>query len=97
MRGRSRHRTPIHATGYFGPMPEELWEVLTVAWEAGLAVSSNMARELAPEVALAASMGWISTVSLDGRTYQRVWHITAEGMMVLRGRESGDAGAGDDG
>lgn len=41
-----------------------------------------MAREASTEVALAASMGWISTVSLDGAGYGRMWNVTAEGVAA---------------
>jgi hypothetical protein len=64
-----------------------VWDIVTVAWEVGIAVSSNMAREWSKEIALAASLGWISTVSLDGRTSHRVWNVTAEGVTALNHKE----------
>lgn len=84
---RSRHRTITTPNGYTGPLPQAIWEVVRCAWEDGIAVSSNVARELSAEVALAASLGWISTVSLDGRRHTRVWNVTAEGVTALNHKE----------
>jgi hypothetical protein len=81
---RSRHKV---GRGYLGPLPSEVWEVVAVAWEAGIAVSSNYAREHSAVVALAASLGWISNVALDGKTYLRHWNVTAEGVTALNHRE----------
>ena len=84
--GRTRHIPP--STGYTGRIPKTLWDVLRLAWEGGgIAVSSNYAREASREVALAASIGWISTVSLDGKHYHRVWNITAEGVAAFNNRK----------
>lgn len=83
---RNRVRTSS-ARGYTGKVPAHVWDLLGLAWEVGVAVSSNTAREYAPEVALAASLGWISTVSLDGKRYLRVWNVTAEGVSALNHRE----------
>lgn len=83
MLGRGKHATVITLTGYTGKLPKRLWDILERSWESGVAVSSNYAREWSGEIALAASMGWISTVALDGRSYHRMWHITAEGMAMF--------------
>ena len=83
---RNRHRSG-NSRGYHGRIPPRVWSIVRVAWEAGIAVSSNMAREWSGEIALAASLGWISTVSLDGRTYHRVWNVTAEGVIALNHKE----------
>lgn len=79
--GRSKPRVGV---GYLGPIPEPLWAVVRTAFEGGFAVSSNYAREASTEVALAASMGWITTVHLDGLTYGRTWMATLEGAGALR-------------
>ena len=36
------------------------------------------------EVAFAASMGWISTIHPDGKSYDRAWHVTMEGLMAIK-------------
>jgi len=84
---RSRPKSHVHR-GYLGPVPPEVWEVLRQAWEVGIFVSSDGARALAPYVALAASMGWISNVSLDGLSFNRVWNATAEGVAAWTQREN---------
>lgn len=53
-------------------------------------VSSNFAREYAAEIGLLASLGWISTVNWDGKTYSRIWRLTHNGHIALSTR-------GDDG
>lgn len=80
-----RSRTPV-GVGYLGPIPADMWELLETVWESPLAVSSNIAREHAPLVALAASLGWLSTVQPSGQSYGRLWRITAEGLVALRHR-----------
>ncbi len=93
--GRSRHKV---GRGYTGPLPEDLWLVLETAWQVGIAVSSNFARHYSAEVALAASLGWVSSISLDGLAYTRTFNITAEGVSAYqhwrneddRGRSEGN-------
>ncbi len=93
--GRSRHKV---GRGYLGPHPQDLWPVIESAWQHGIAVSSNFARHYSQEVALAASLGWISTVTLDGLGFTRTWNITAEGVSAYqhwrneddRGRSEGN-------
>jgi hypothetical protein len=80
--GRSRHKV---GRGYIGQVPDTAWDVLLVAYTHGLATSSNMARILAPEVAMAASNGWITNISQDGTLYSNSWHITMEGLRELNG------------
>jgi hypothetical protein len=84
---RSRPKSHVHR-GYLGPIPPEVWEVVRQAWEVGIYVSSDGARVLAPYVALAASIGWISNVSLDGLSFNRVWNVTAEGVAALGHKEN---------
>lgn len=66
----------------------EFWNVLREAWREPFYVSSNFAREFSVEVALAASLGFISTVSPSGNSYGRTWHITAAGIAAWRLRET---------
>lgn len=81
---RSRHKV---GTGYTGPIPDECWDVVREAHDNGISVSSNLAREASAWIALAASLGWISTVTLDGQHYGRVWRTTFEGLSALRNKE----------
>ena len=69
--------------GYLGRHPAQLWATVARAWETGIAVSGNHARTHAPIIALAASLGWISTVSLSGKRFTGRWNVTAEGVMAL--------------
>lgn len=78
--GRSRHKV---GRGYFGPLPGTIWPIIRRAWEEGIAVSSNIAREASTEIALAASLGWITTVTADGLGYSRIWHVTETGLTAL--------------
>lgn len=88
--GRSVTRSRLQVgQGYFGPIPDELWEILAETQRAPIAVSSNIARQLSAEFALAASMGWLSVVEPDGRSYSRTWKITPEGAFALRNRSFG--------
>lgn len=57
------------------------------AHERGVAVQSNFARALSPQVALAASLGWITTVDPGGRTYSRIWRITVAGLTALNNKD----------
>lgn len=84
---RSRPKSPLHR-GYLGPIPDAVWVVVQQAWEEGIFVSSDGARKLAPYVSLAASMGWISNVALDGLSFNRVWNATFEGITALAHREN---------
>lgn len=80
MRGRSR---AVAGIGYLGPIPDQVWGVLIKAWEAPIYLASNYAREQAVAVAFAASMGWLTTIYPDGRSFSRQWHITKEGQLAL--------------
>lgn len=70
--------------GYIGPVPPLVWALLHGVWNFGLGVQANTARMDADLVALAASAGWISTVDPSGKTYSRVWRITAHGIQALQ-------------
>lgn len=74
----------VPGTGYLGQYPEEALEVLQYAWSHPFSASSNYARSNSIAVAFAASLGWISNIAPDGRTFSRHWHVTAEGLLVLR-------------
>ncbi len=72
---------------YRGPHPEELWAVLGAAHERYISVQSDFARSAATYIALASSLGWITTISPDGLTYGGRWAITATGLYALEHRE----------
>lgn len=72
--------------GYLGPIPEDVWTLLEIAWETPIAVSSNLAREHAPLIAFAASLGWLSTIQPNGQAFSRLWRITSEGLVAFRHR-----------
>ena len=72
---------------YHGALPEEIWEVLTVAHEGGISVQSNLARVFSIEVALAASLGWITSVDPNGQAYSRIWRITVAGLTALNNKD----------
>lgn len=82
--GRSRHNDP---RGFLGPIPKTVWMLLEVAHDYGIAVSSNLAREEAQCLALAASVGWLSTIRLDGEVALRHWNITTEGLHALEHKD----------
>lgn len=72
---------------YTGDFPPHLWFLLDYIWQHGLATGGDWARALAPEVALAASCGFISNVSPDGGTYSNRWRITASGLYALQHKD----------
>lgn len=71
---------------YNGIPPEEVWHVLETAYSAPIFIASNYAREMSTEVSFAASMGWLSTLTLNGQHYTRRWHVTREGITALETR-----------
>lgn len=56
--------------------------VLKKAWLVGFRTKSNFAREFADEVAIAASLGLIST-KIGKDQFDKTWHITRKGMDYL--------------
>jgi len=52
----------------------------------GFYTKGNDARAFANEVALAASLGWISVVSPDGRKFNGFWTLTNAGLTALNHR-----------
>jgi len=81
MVGRSR---PKAGRGYVGAIPEAVYGVVLKAWASPFSVQSNYAREAAIEVALAASMGWITNIAPDGLSFTRQWHTTPEGLVSVQ-------------
>lgn len=73
---------------YQGEVPPGLWDVLEAAHEGGIALKGDFARALAPEVALAASLGYISVVSVSGLTWTPKWNITLMGLDALQHKET---------
>ena len=78
----ARSRT-TPGVGYRARIPQGVWDVMAHVWAHPITVSSNYARERAEWVALAASLGWISTIAPDGSTHVRSWRLTKEGLMAL--------------
>lgn len=72
---------------YTGDLPHGIWDILHNTWVSPIGISGDHARTYAREVALLASLGWISTVSPDGKTFGRTWHITAAGVTALTNKE----------
>lgn len=72
---------------YTGELPAGIWSILENIWVAPIGISGDHSRTYAREIALLASIGWISTVSPDGKTFGRTWHITAAGFTALNNRE----------
>lgn len=68
---------------YTGDVPGELWAVLVAAWKRPLALQSDYARQNSQAVALAASMGLLTTIKPDGSGFTPYWHITASGLTAL--------------
>lgn len=56
--------------------------VLKRAWLVGFRTKSNFAREFADEIAIAASLGLIST-KIGKDQFDKTWHITRKGMDYL--------------
>jgi hypothetical protein len=64
-----------------GQIPIELIPVLDRAYTKGFSVQSDFYRDNAVEVALCASLGFITTLVPGG--YGSVWRITPKGMKEL--------------
>ena len=56
--------------------------VLRRAWLEGFRTKSNFAREFADEVAIAASLGLITT-KIGKDSFDKTWHITRKGLDHL--------------
>lgn len=57
------------------------------AWTSGVSIQGDFARTNAEDMALAASLGWISTVDPNGLAYRRQWRITVAGLSALHNKE----------
>lgn len=73
---------------YLGSLPDDAFIVLSRAWEdGGIALQSDFARGAAPTLALLASMGWLTVIDPDGRSYHPRWRLSAIGAGVLTAQE----------
>ena len=64
---------------------EDFLRVLRAAHSGGFAVQSNFARCAAVDVAMAASLGCISTCTgVGNKGYGRVWYVTHKGLGILK-------------
>lgn len=52
-----------------------------------LFLQSDFARSYAQAVAAAASLGWITTLSLKHKTFGRCWLLTPQGLAALVNQE----------
>jgi hypothetical protein len=78
---------------WWGRGPDEVPEDLSVdrslygvvwqAWAGGFTVSSDMARSNAAHVAIAASLGLITTGEPSGGSFGRTWYATSSGLTYL--------------
>lgn len=68
---------------YSGDYPPQLWLVLKLAHDRYISVQGDWARALAAEVALAASLGWLSNILPDRETYDNKWRTTPAGLTAL--------------
>lgn len=57
-------------------------QVLRRAWLQGFRTKSDFARMMADEVAIAASLGFITT-KIGAERFDRSWHITRKGLAFL--------------
>ena len=83
---------PVSTSSSDAPYPENtrsdvtgqrLIDVLNRAWQGGFRVSSSFARNYAPEVAAAASRGYITTET-EPMEYGKDWYITYSGLCYLK-------------
>lgn len=68
---------------YTGDVPTQLWEVLLQAWKRPISLQGDYARQNAVGLALAASMGLLSTIKPDGSDFGNHWHVTTSGLTAL--------------
>lgn len=71
-----------------GPTPIDMNidNVLRKAWLQGFRTKSDFARQYANEVAIAASLGLIST-KIGQERFDKSWHITRKGLGFLQESE----------
>lgn len=65
------------------------WAALKSIWLGCWHLEGNDARGHRHDVAMLASLGYISTIAPDGLSYTREWRITAEGFHALRLKDEG--------
>ena len=68
---------------FSGTLHATTWAVLESAWSAPLSLEGNYTRSNRFEVALLASLGYLSIIAPDGETFDRAWHITVPGLQAL--------------
>lgn len=68
------------------PMTTNIDTVLRKAWLQGFRTKSDFARQFANEVAIAASLGMIST-KIGAERFDKAWHITRKGLTFLQESE----------
>jgi hypothetical protein len=76
--GRSRPR--VGTVGYTGPIPPGIYGVLERAHSGCIYLRSDHARSDAHLIALAASLGWITNIHINGTEFLPFWVITQEGL-----------------
>lgn len=59
-----------------------IYNVLERAWKGGFSTKSDFARKHANEVAVCASLGYITTKEKP-KTFSNVWRITNPGLEIL--------------
>jgi hypothetical protein len=64
-----------------GQIPTEVLDVVMRAFHGGFSVQSDFFRQNPEEVACAASLGLISTLS--GGNYGKMWRVTIKGLQAL--------------
>jgi hypothetical protein len=75
--------------GYRGPVPGGVWLIIELARKGGISLQSDAARHGAADVALAASLGYISVIAPDGRSFDHAWAPTAAGLHALEDHHNG--------
>lgn len=63
-------------------MIDRVNSVIEKAWLQGFRTKSNFARIYADEVAIAASLGFIST-KIGKDTFDKTWHVTIKGIKFM--------------
>lgn len=64
------------------PTDKNLRAVLEKAWRGGFTTKSDFARRFANQVAVAASLGYITT-QVRGFSFGSTWLITKDGLSIL--------------
>jgi len=64
------------------PYPREVYGIVYSAWSGGFTVASDTARSQAAYVAVAATLGMITTREPDG-SFGRTWYVTKVGVEFM--------------